>query len=196
MVTRIQLVVLTRPLSAVIVCLVLMGSPQAMATSIEAADQLYAQGKQMADAGNCRDAINLYVKAYSTYPQARYVFGMAACYETLGDLPAALDAYEQFNQYEPSQEVLTRVQAEIDRIKQELSRAYGSVYVFSSPRDSQVFVGQLSRHSLYRTPIRRWLKPGEHSIFFKKDGFQPRELKVTVKEGEHVWVYVGLKADR
>ncbi len=183
---------------SLIVVGVLFGAANANAqqTSQEKADVLYQQAQQLSSAGKYEAALPLFVQAYSTYPQAKYTFGIATCYEGLGDLPHALDAYEQFNQYEPNPEVLNRVKAEVKKIKDKLSKEYGEIYVFSSPSGSQVFVGEISKHNLYKTPVRRWLKAGEHSVFFQKTGTMPRELKVKVEKGEHLYIYAGLKSNK
>ena len=177
-----------------VVALSLCLSPlAAQAGSIEQADALAAQAKTKLDAADYQAALDLYTQAYSTYPQAKYVFSIATCYVKLEKLPRALDAYEMFTQYEPTPEILKRIEAETKKLKALLSQEYGQVFVFSSPSKAQIIIDEISKHNVYQTPARRWLKEGEHSIFFKKDKCVPREMKVTVKKGEHIYIYAGLK---
>jgi len=168
----------------------------AQAASLEEAERLYADAQKLTDAGQHEQALNLYIQAYSTYPQAKYVFSIASSYVQLGNLPRALDAYEQFNQYDPTPEVLQRVQAEVKKIKELLSKDYGEIFVFSSPSGVQIIVGEISKQNIYATPARRWVKAGQHTVLFKKEGFFPRELKITVEEGEHLFIYAGLKPEK
>jgi hypothetical protein len=100
-----------------------------------------------------------------------------------------------FTQYEPTPEILKRVQDETSKLKEMLSKEYGEVFVFSSPSEAQIIIDEISKSNVYATPTRRWLKEGEHSIFFKKDKCLPREMKITVKRGEHLYIYAGLKAE-
>ena len=175
----------------VLVCLAFPAVAQA--GSIEQADMFDAEARKFFEAGDYQLALDKYTQAYSTYPQAKYVFGIAASYVKLGNLPRALDAYEMFTQYEPTPEVLKRVQAETVTLKGMLSKEHGEVFVFSSPGEAQIIVDEISKQNVYQTPARRWLKEGPHSIFFKKENCIPREIKVDVKKGEHVYIYAGLK---
>jgi len=165
----------------------------ASAGSVEEAEQLYAQGQQMFDSGKFQEALDLFTKAYSTYPKASYVFGIANCYVKLDNLPRALDAYEMFTQYDPTPDVLKTVEAETTKLKEMLSRDYGEVFIFSSPSGAQIIIDEISKQNIYQTPTRRWLKEGSHSVFFKKDGVLPRELKIDVKKGEGLYIYAGLR---
>jgi tetratricopeptide (TPR) repeat protein len=175
---------------------VALAAGTALAGSIEEADGYFNQGQAAFDKGDYQGALDLFTKAYSTYPNAKYVFKIASCYEKLGNLPRALDAYEMFTQYDPTPEVLQRVEEETKRLKDKLAEEYAEVYVFTSPEGAQIIVDEISKQNVYVTPTRRWLKEGEHSIFFKKDGCLPREMKVTVKRGEHLFIYAGLKPEK
>lgn len=165
------------------------------AGSIEEAEQYYLKGKERFSAGAYQEALDLFTKAYSTYPKAQYVFSIASAYVKLNNLPRALDAYEMFTQYDPTPEVLERVQAETRKLKEMLSKEYGEVFIFSSPSGAQIIIDEISKQNVYQTPIRRWLKEGEHSVFFKKDGYLPRELKFNVKRGEGLYIYAGLRKE-
>ena len=59
-----------------------------------------------------------------------------------------------------------------------------------------IIIDEISKQNVYQTPTRRWLKAGDHVIFFKKDGSVPREIKLNVQKGEHLYIYAGLKATR
>jgi len=171
----------------------LLGPATVLAGSIETADQLHAQGKQLFDAGQYQQALDKFTLAYSTYPQAKYVFAIANCYVKLENLPRALDAYEMFTQYEATPDVLKKVEGETAKLKSMLSREYGEVFIFSSPSEAQIIIDEISKQNVYTTPTRRWLKEGAHTIFFKKDGCRPHEVKVSIKRGEHIYIYAGLK---
>ncbi|GEM_PF-4192815 len=185
-----------RRFSLLLASLFVLLPASAMAVSLEQAEKFYEDAKKLSDSGQHDQALELYVKAYSTYPQAKYVFGIAGAYVQLGNLPGALDAYEMFNQYDPTPEVLERVQAEIKKLKEMLSREYGEVYLFSSPSKVQIFIGEFSKHNMYTTPVRRWVKAGKQTVLFKKDGFLPRELNLQVEEGDHLYIYTGLKPEK
>jgi len=184
-----------RIVAGMMVALACLYATPAMAGSLEEADALYASAQKLFDEGKFQDALNLYTQAYSTYPNAKYVFGIASCYVKLENLPRALDAYEMFTQYEPTPEILKRVEEETHKIKELLSKEYGEVFVFSSPSEAQIIIDEISKSNVYTTPTRRWLKEGDHSIFFKKDKCLPREMKISVKRGEHLYVYAGLKSE-
>ena len=174
-----------------------LGLPMtARAGSIEMADGLAASAKTLFESGKYQEALDLYTQAYSTYPTAKYVFGIAGCYVKLGNLPRALDAYEMFTQYEPTPEIMKRVETETKKIKNMLGKEYGEVFIYSSPSEAQIIVDEISKHNVYSTPTRRWLKEGKHSIFFKKEKHLPRELKLNVKKGEHLYIYAGLKPEK
>ncbi|MBM4354288.1 MAG: tetratricopeptide repeat protein [Deltaproteobacteria bacterium] len=180
----------------VAVAVMLLVSAPAWAGSVEDAEKLAADAQVQFDAGQFQQALDLFTQAYSTFPKARYVFSIANCYEKLGNLPRALDAYEMFTQYEPTPEVLGRVESETKKLKGLLAQEHGEVFIFSSPSGAQIIIGEISKQNVYQTPTRRWLKEGEHSIFFKKDKCAPREMRLTVKKGEHVYIYAGLKEEK
>jgi tetratricopeptide (TPR) repeat protein len=165
----------------------------AQVDTLSQADTLAADAKKLFEAKDYKLALDKYTQAYSTYPQAKFVFGIASCYEALGNLPRALDAYEMFNQYEPTKEILARIDTEIKKLKNKLSLEYGEVFIFSSPSTAQLIIDEISKQNVYQTPARRWLKEGEHAIYFQKEGCVPRELRIQVERGEHIYVYAGLK---
>lgn len=173
----------------------LFAAAPALAGSIEDAEAAFGNAGKLFEQGKYQDALNLYTQAYSTYPDAKYVFGIANCFVKLDNLPRALDAYEMFTQYEPTPDILRRVQEETAKIKDMLSKDYGEVFLFSSPSEAQIIIDEISKSNVYTTPTRRWLKEGDHSIFFKKDKCLPRELKITVRKGEHIYIYTGLKSE-
>jgi tetratricopeptide (TPR) repeat protein len=168
----------------------------AFAGSIEQADLFYAEGQKLLAAGEFKLALDKFTQAYTTYPLAKSVFGIASSFEGLGNLPRALDAYETFTQYEQTDEVLKRVESETRKLKEKLSLEYGEIFIFSSPGGAQIIIDEISKQNVYQTPTRRWLKAGDHVIFFKKDGTVPREIKLNVQKGEHLYIYAGLKATR
>lgn len=181
--------------TAVLAAMLLLSGPT-LAGSIEEAERLSADAQVQFDAGDFQKALDLFTQAYSTFPKARYVFSIASCYEKLGNLPRALDAYEMFTQYEPTPEVLGRVEIETRKLKGLLAQEYGEVFIFSSPSGAQIIVDEISKQNVYQTPTRRWLKEGDHSIFFKKDKCAPREMRLAVKKGEHLYIYAGLKEEK
>jgi len=163
---------------------------------LEDADALFSQGEVMAGQGLWQEALELYVQAYQTYPKAKYVFKIAGSYVKLGNLPRALDAYLLFNQYEPSAEVAKRIEAEIGKLEGMLKQEYGKVFVASSPEGAFVFIDELSKQTKFQTPVVRWLKEGEHSVTFQKDGHLPREIKITVERGGSLSIFAGLRPAR
>ncbi len=185
-----------RFLNVAALALVLMSSAPALAGSVEDADKMAADAQAQFDAGEFQKALDLFTQAYSTFPKARYVFSIASCYEKLGNLPRALDAYEMFTQYEPTPDVLGRVESETKKLKGMLAQEYGEVFIFSSPTGAQIIIDEISKQNVYQTPTRRWLKEGDHSIFFKKDKCAPREMRLSVKKGEHIYIYAGLKEEK
>ncbi len=168
----------------------------ALGGAIEDADMLFSLGENLAGQGQWKEALNLYVKAYQTYPKATYVFKIAASYVKLGNLPRALDAYLLFNQYEPSEEIAKRIDAEVEKLEGLLKQEYGKVFVASSPPGAFVFIDEISKQTKFQTPVVRWLKEGPHSVMFQKDGYLPREIKVTVERGGSLSIYAGLRPAR
>lgn len=186
------------PLFAAGIAAILLVSltPAAQAGSIETAEQHFSSGKKLFESGKHSEALDLYIKAYTTYPDSKYVFGIASCHVKLGNLPRALDAYEEYTQYDPTPQILTRVEKETRQLKEMLAKEYAEVFIFSSPPGAQIIIGDFSKHNVYTTPKRRWLKEGSHSVFFKKDKHAPREMKLSVKKGEHLYIYAGLKPEK
>ena len=82
----------------------------AFAGSIEQADLFYAEGQKLLAAGEFKLALDKFTQAYTTYPLAKSVFGIASSFEGLGNLPRALDAYETFTQYEQTDEANNNTQ--------------------------------------------------------------------------------------
>ncbi|MBM4370336.1 MAG: PEGA domain-containing protein [Deltaproteobacteria bacterium] len=180
-------------LPALTLAAVLLATAPAPAGPLEDADALFAQAEAEAAAGRWQEALDGYLKAYQTYPKATYVFKIASAYERLGNLPRALDAYLVFNQYEPSEEVARRVEAEVKKLEGQLRQEYGKVFVSSSPQGAFVFIDELSKQSKFQTPVVRWLKEGEHSVTFQKDGHLPREIRFTIEKGGSLSIYAGLR---
>jgi tetratricopeptide (TPR) repeat protein len=165
----------------------------ALAGPIENAEVKYKEAQAQEAAGDWGKALDQYIESYQTYPKAQYVFKIATCYVKLGDLPKALDAYLIFNQYEPTKEVAARIQAEIDKLETMLKKDYGKLFIASSPSQAVVFIGEISKQTKFTTPTTRWVKAGNHSIIFNKNGYLPRELQVEVKRGDSISVYAGMK---
>lgn len=168
----------------------------ALAGPIENADALFTEGEALAGQGQWQEALGLYIQAYQTYPKATYVFKIASAYVKLGNLPRALDAYLIFNQYEPSEEVARRITTEVEKLEGMLKQEYGKVFVASSPKGAFVFIDEISKQTKFQTPVVRWLKGGAHSVMFQKDGYLPREIKVTVERGGSISIYAGLRPAR
>ncbi len=168
----------------------------ALAGPMEEADLLFGQGETLAGQGQWQEALNLYIQAYQTYPKATYVFKIASAYVKLGNLPRALDAYLIFNQYEPSEAVAARIAAEVEKLEGLLKQEYGKVFVASSPGGAFVFIDEISKQTKFQTPVVRWLKEGPHSVMFQKDGYLPREIKITVERGGSLSIYAGLRPAR
>jgi tetratricopeptide (TPR) repeat protein len=175
---------------------ILAGAAPARAGAIEDADALFAQAEAAATQGKWQEALDGYLKAYQTYPKATYVFKIAGAYVQLGNLPRALDAYLVFNQYEPSEEVARRVEAEVQKLEGLLKQDYGKVFVASSPQGAFIFIDELSKQTKFQTPVVRWLKEGEHSVTFQKDGHLPREIRFTVEKGGSLSIFAGLRPAR
>ena len=188
-----------RTITTMLAAVLLLGAAlpgSAQAAALEDADALFTQGEALAAQGSWKEALNLYIQAYQTYPKATYVFKIATAYVKLDNLPRALDAYLLFNQYEPSDQVAKRIAAEVAKLEGMLKQEYGKVFVASSPRGANVFIDEISKQTRFQTPVVRWLKEGPHSVMFQMDGYLPREIKISVERGGSISIFAGLRPAR
>ncbi len=125
------------------------------------------------------------MKAYETFPDTRYLFNAGKACTRLKDFPSALHYYGRFLALSPEDRGAKKLRQEMGSLERGLKRrGLVPLTVVSSPEGALVTLdGKLNPH-LRLTPVRFWVKPGEHALRLELDGYQPLEQRVDAKKAQ------------
>ncbi len=137
------------------------------------------------DRGSFPEALELFVKAYETFPDTRYLFNAGKACTRLKDYQSALHYYGRFLALSPEDRGAKKLRQEMASLERGLKRrGLLPLSLTSSPEGALVTLNGAVNPHLRLTPVRLWVKPGEHSLRLELDGYQPLEQRVEVKKAK------------
>lgn len=146
------------------------------------AEELHAQAVSLYKDGNYEEALKFFAMADEMEPNPVTAFNIARCYDKLEKYA---DAYEYYTQYVESGDTarLEDAQEAIERIENEPVR----LVVEFSPKGSELFLDGEPIESDY-SPAEIKVKPGQHTLFIRKDGFESVERELDIPPGGEAYV--------
>lgn len=157
----------------------LLAAPTARAQD---ARELFLRGQAAYDTGEYQTAIDLWQRAYELDPRPLLQFNIAQALERLGQLQAAIAAYEIFIRdsaaTEPRQ---APARARVAALQRRLEAT--GIRVTGAPEGAAILVDGQDAGRLPRPdPIR--VSPGPHRIVIRADGYEDFESQVAVSAGQ------------
>jgi tetratricopeptide (TPR) repeat protein len=93
-------------------------APAVTATGDKGASEWYARGAVAYRLGDLRRAYDCFVAAYDLKPYSAFVYNQAACLDRLGNVEAAVQAYERYLALEPKARDAARIRERIKRLRE------------------------------------------------------------------------------
>ncbi|MFW5740238.1 MAG: PEGA domain-containing protein [Myxococcota bacterium] len=150
----------------------------------DAARKHYSTGKDKLDAKDYAGALVEFQAANALIPSPQAQEKIALCYDGMGNVPKAIEAYETFiEQAEGKPKLADNVKRAKERVEA-LKQAPVPVKVVSDPPSAQVEVD--GEAQMGATPLELKLTPGTHRIKVSAAGFESIEKEVEVKPGEEM----------
>lgn len=158
---------------------------------------LIDEGQEEYDAGNFQQALDIFNELYELFPHPDVNYRVALCYERLGEDEMAVQHYRQFLEQVPDADERGRVEGTIATLERRIGDTSSTVRVETFPIGAQIFVDNPDTAPVGETPQDIQLAPGEsYDLFIKKDGYEPMERSVTVREGESKVLQLTMTDDR
>ena len=92
-------------------------------TGVEGAREWYTRGTVAYELGDYKRAYDCFVHAYDQQPYAAFVFNQAAALDLLGNVDAAVQAYERYLALDPRAKDAEKVRGRIKRLRDQPSGA-------------------------------------------------------------------------
>lgn len=189
-VTAVRLVVLV-----VLVCSAPALAVRAQAASpdartLEQAKSSYRKGQARREAGDCKGALELYLKSRALVPSAQNTVNAGFCLGQLGRLDEALEMYEtalaEFSDTMPA-DTRDTVKTEIARYREML----GGIDVSANVAGTLAIDGRSRGNLPLAKPVS--VLPGDHDVRITMDGYRPFQVSVRVGAAETTAVRATLK---
>ncbi len=156
--------------------------------SIDRAQEIYAEGRELAAQDRLDEAIARFEEAWRLARPAAALYSIGVCYERLGDLPRAIGYFERYVEAESD----AGERREVVTLLQRLRSRPAVLTIGSSPNDAAVFVDDESR-SRGRTPLQALeLSPGPHRVTVRLAAHEPTGEAVEVGPGERRSMFLSL----
>ncbi len=172
-----------------VVALVGWATPAEAAGNPQKAQRLVRKAEGQLRAGNYEDALKLYQSAYDMAPAPTVLCMIGRAYQLLGNPEEALGRYRDCLKDELPEALRGRIQTEFEKINKEYGKAWLSFDI--EPVGALV---QLDGESLGAAPLDRvQVKPGDHIVEVRADGYLPETDRFTVVADEDRIVTVALR---
>jgi tetratricopeptide (TPR) repeat protein len=181
-------------LAAVPAAPALAQAPRPAPTDLKAqARAHYDRGAGFYKQARYREAIAEFQEAYRLRPHGVIHFNLAQCYERLGDIPAALQAYHEYLRAVPDAEDRRTVVAAMANLEARLGASgVQQLLVYSDPSGAEVRVDGQSRG---RTPLALVLPHGSHTVSLEKPGYRTSTRQAVLSSQVSVEMDVALQKD-
>lgn len=146
------------------------------------AEELHSKAVTFYKDGNYEEALKFFAMADEMEPNPVTAFNIARCYDKLEKYA---DAYEYYKKYvdsgdttrlEDAEEAMTRIESEPVRMVVEFS-----------PKGSELFLDGEPVEADY-SPADVKVKPGQHTLFIRKDGYESVEREIDIPPGGEAYV--------
>jgi tetratricopeptide (TPR) repeat protein len=168
-------------------CVASLGSARAESTALpiaisqqvrdrttEEARNQHRAGVEAFAGGHYEDAIAAFLTADALHPSAETAFNIAKAYEAQGDDSHALEYYREYLRRAPGANDREAVTKRIGKLSQKIAlRGVQQASFIVSPTGSAVLV---DGEPIGASPVTLELRPGKHSVEFRKTGYQPAEF--------------------
>ncbi len=148
-------------------------------------------------------AIDFFQQAFELFPHPQLLYRMAVVQERAGKLAAAADNYETFSRSMPDAAEAPSARRKALELREELRQreqqdrvADTSLRILSNPPGAQVYFNGPTDRLMGSTPtVDLPVRPGKYTVIVKMEGYQTKEKRVEVKEGEHITERFALEVD-
>jgi tetratricopeptide (TPR) repeat protein len=168
-------------------CVVSLSSVHADATSVpiavsqqvrdrttEEARNQHRAGVEAFAAGQYEDAIAAFLTADALHPSSETAFNIAKAYEAQNDDSHALEYYREYLRRSPGANDREGVTKRIAKLSQKIAlRGVQQISFIVSPAGSAVLVDS---EPIGAAPVTLEMRPGKHSVEFRKAGYQPAQF--------------------
>ena len=153
----------------------------------------YVKGKALMSKGDYAGAAEQFEKADRLVPGAAPKYQIAVCYDKLGDVKKAVEAYKNFISSNPGKKYADRVVAAGQRVAELEKQLVGKVTLQITPAALPGQAITVDGNPVEGTELE--LEPGEHTIIVTADGHTPVTQTVNVKGGEPLDVPIALQPE-
>jgi tetratricopeptide (TPR) repeat protein len=151
----------------------------------------FGRGVDLYKQARYREAIAEFQEAYRLKAHGVIYFNLAQCYERLGDIPAALQAYHEYLRAVPDAEDRRTVVAAMANLEARLGASgVQQLLVYSDPSGAEVRVDGQSRG---RTPLALVLPHGSHTVSLEKPGYRTSTRQAVLSSQVSVEMDVALQ---
>jgi tetratricopeptide (TPR) repeat protein len=146
------------------------------------AEELHGQAVNFYKEGNYEEALKFFAMADELESNPVTAFNIARCYEKLGKYADAYDYYVKYidsgdtARLEDAEEAMERIESEPVRLVIEFSPKGSEVFLDGDPIEADA------------SPAEVKVKPGQHTIFIRKDGFESVERELEIPPGGEAYV--------
>jgi len=140
--------------------------------------ELATEARDAYNAGDSGRAIGLFEQAFDLSRDPGFAFNLGALYEAMDEIPRARSYYQGYLELLPDAPNRAEVESTLERLEAILNLEWARVRLESMPDEAQVYVlRQGQEFYLGRTPVQRWMRPGEVSLRFRSPGYTDLELE-------------------
>lgn len=144
--------------------------------------ELATEARDAYNAGEPGRAIGLFEQAFDLSHDPGFAFNLGALYEAMDEIPRARSYYQGYLELLPDAPNRAEVEETLERLESILELEWARVRVESMPDEVQAYVvrqdqGQDQEFYLGRTPVQRWMRPGEVSLRFRSPGYADLDLE-------------------
>jgi len=141
--------------------------------------KLFNMASELAESGRMGEAIQIWVDIAEELP-AKYQpvvqVNLGLAYKKFGKLPEAwhhLRLYLKISTEEDPDAIEWLAQVEAS-----LKKTHARVAISSQPDGGLLYFGDKAEGIVYRCPLTWWLKPGKHTVFITKAGFEGKAVVI------------------
>jgi tetratricopeptide (TPR) repeat protein len=150
------------------------------------------RGDNLMEEGNYEEALKAFEEAKRIMPDASIELSLAGVLLKLRRFEDAKASYQAYlNSGKAKQQNQKKIKGAISDIESTLKT---SLRCESEPIGAKVFLNSRIDGYLGETPLNVNLPPGEHRVFFEREGFQLQVERLSVKEGDQASLKVTMTA--
>ncbi len=160
--------------------------------ALEQAKALFVKGKAEMDAGRPAEALKLFQESYATKPVGPMLKNIAVAFETLGDLPAAVDYYTRYVETNPKD--AEKIAETVSVLRKTLATSWSTIELTTEPSGANVWLGSKAGPPRGTTPVTLQVPSGKQIVVLEKPGFQLVTRPITLAAGRSTPMGIALPA--